>query len=77
MKRPRQAATADHAIWLAMRFLDELFSAGSNHGCFPSDLARYSGMTRLEAALALRMAVEIGYALRRDDGRFFKQTRTS
>jgi hypothetical protein len=75
LKRPRQVATADHAIWLATRFLDERAQLGC--GCFPSDLARYAGMTRLEAQLALRMAVEIGCAVRRHDGRFFKQARTS
>jgi hypothetical protein len=34
-------------------------------------------MTKLEAQLALRMCVEIGFAVRRSDGRYFKQTRTS
>jgi hypothetical protein len=74
VKRPRQIATADHAIWIATRYLDLLVEWGSN-GCYPSHLARYSGMTKLEAQLALRMAVEIGFAVRRSDGRFFKQTR--
>jgi hypothetical protein len=69
----RQPATADHAIWLATRFLDELAVDGRN-GCFPADLARKSGMTKLEAQLALRMAVEIGFAVRRRDGRFYKKT---
>jgi hypothetical protein len=73
MKRPRQVATADHAIWLAMRFLEKRWNQG--RGCFPADLANDSGMTRLEAQLALLMVVEIGEAVRNNDGRFFKDTR--
>lgn len=71
MKRPRQVATADHAIWLAMQFLGEL-ARDRGKGCFPADLARHTGMIRLEAQLALRMAVEVGCAVRRSDGRFFR-----
>lgn len=76
MKRPRQIATADHAIWLACRFLDKLAGEARN-GCYPAALAQYSGMSRLAAQLALRMCVEIGFAVRRNDGRYFKQTRTA
>ena len=76
MKCPRQVASADHAIWLAMRFLDKLDSEARS-GCYPAALAHDSGMSKLEAQLALRMCVENGYAVRRSDGRYFKQTRTA
>lgn len=74
MKRPRLVSTADHAIWLACRFLEKLASDGRN-GCYPAALAQTTGMSKLEAQLALRMCVEVGIAVRRSDGRFFKETR--
>jgi hypothetical protein len=76
VKRPRQVATADHAIWLAMRFLEKVSREGRS-ACYPAALAQHDGMSKLEAQLALRMCVEIGFAVRRNDGRYFKQTRTS
>ncbi len=38
-------------------------------GSYPAEVARYLRITRLEAELALRMAVEMGVATRRRDGR--------
>jgi hypothetical protein len=75
VKRPRLVRSADHAIWLACRFLDKLVSEGRN-GCYPAAFAHYDGLSKLEAQLALRMCVEIGFAVRRSDGRYFKRTRT-
>ena len=72
MRRRRLLSSADHAIWLAMRFLDRM-SAEYRNGCYPAALAHDSGMSKLESQLALRMTVEIGYAVRRSDGRYFKK----
>jgi hypothetical protein len=76
VNRPRLVCSADHAIWLAMRFLDRM-DADTHRGFYPSALAYDSGMSKLEAQLALRMCVEIGVAVRRNYGRYFKQTRTA
>jgi hypothetical protein len=76
VKRPRLVCSADHAIWLALRFVNKMDSEGRS-GFYPAALSQDSGLSKLEAQLALRMCVEIGYAVRRDDGRYFKQTRTA
>jgi hypothetical protein len=78
VKRPRLTRSPDHAIWLAMRFLDRLAVADSGcGGCYPAALAHYSGLSKLEAHLALRVCVYVGYAVRRNHGRYYKEERTA
>lgn len=70
MKHPY--TTANRAEWLAFQFFKKKNPGMyAFHGVFPADLAKDSGMTRLESELALRMLVEHGIASRRRDGRFF------
>jgi hypothetical protein len=70
MKHPY--ATADRAVWIALQFFKKKNPGMyAFHGVFPLDLAKDSGMTRLESELALRLLVKDEMALRRKDGRFF------
>jgi hypothetical protein len=65
-------STANRAIWLAFQFLKKTNPGMYDfHGVFPADLAKDSGMTRLESALALRLLEKDDTAKRRKDGRFF------
>ena len=58
------------AVWIAQRFLQDQQQAGRS-GSFPAALAKHSGMSRLEAELALRLCVAYKVAIYRRDGRFF------
>lgn len=70
MKHPY--TTANRAVWLAFQFFKKKnLGMYAFHGVFPADLAKDSGMTRLESELALRCLVNDGIAQRRKDGRYF------
>jgi hypothetical protein len=84
VKRPNSVATADRAIWVAYEYLKSkvIFSTAKSAvgegqplvitgGTTPAEVAKWSGMTKLEADLALKLVVERGHARRRLDGRFF------
>jgi hypothetical protein len=66
--------TANRAIWLARQFLKKKNPGMyAFHGVFPADLAKDSGMTRLESELSLRSLCLFtpAEANRRKDGRYF------
>jgi hypothetical protein len=64
--------TANRAVWLAHRFLKKKNPGMyAFHGVFPLDLAKDSGMTRLESELALRCLEKDGITSYRKDGRYF------
>jgi hypothetical protein len=65
--RPKNPPTNhNNAIWLAIQYCKfHRFSY-----VFPAQLARWAGMTWLEACLALRMGVEYKILSYRRDGRF-------
>lgn len=70
MKHPY--TTANRAEWLAFQFFKKKNPGMyAFHGVFPADLAKDSGMTRLESELALRCLEYAGMAQRRRDGRYF------
>lgn len=61
---------ADNALYFAIRFLEQRSKIGA--GCaWPVQFARQYSLSWLESELALRLAVEIGCAIRRSDGRYF------
>jgi hypothetical protein len=77
VKRPKSVASSDRAIWIAYEYLKSkvFFSPDGtpfviSGGTTPSEVAKSSGMTRLESELALRLVVEQGHARRRKDGRY-------
>jgi len=84
VKRPKSVGTADRAIWIAHECLKTkvIFSTAKSAvgegkplvitgGTTPAEVAKWSGMTKLEAELALKLVVQMGHARRRRDGRFF------
>lgn len=77
MQMPRHSANVKsyhRAVWLAWLFLKSK-RIGCYAWCWPAELAKSSGMTRLEAELSLRALVHQEMATRRNDGRFFLSTR--